>query len=549
MAAKVAIVAVPAVLGIASIRVYTIRDTQSDELVTRQRLNIYTPLAESSQVNFVSESPGVIESGVTATREGILPIFRAVKGACVSIKSGTINLYHASEDVYYYLKDPPPGFLPRVGTISMAGLLGMFLARKGSRFKRLALPLGLTCAGASVCYPAQAVAVCKITGRNVYAAGQWSITSVSSLFTSTEPLAKEFVASQPQSVPVPNSESTGSHEASALSSTTETSPQSSATQEDDVESAKSVPIPSDPVVAKEEESTEIYDSAPTETNAENPLPAENGIVEEDTDIKPAVDHITISQPELVEASPVEAAAVEAAPVEAESEVPVEAAPVEAESAPAEAIPVEAEAAAPVEAAPVEASSVEASPVEVSPVEAAPVEAESAPVEAAPVESEAAPVEGTPVEAEAASPVEAAPVKASPVEVAPVEVAPVEVAPVEVAPVEVAPVEVAPVEVAPVEVAPVEVTPVEAAPVEVAPVESSTVPEEPSIPQTFVDLEASLITPKAAAEPEIMDQTPDSPTVAPSPAISKEGSGFKADPSIMDFGQSSPEDSDLYTTRS
>lgn len=29
----------------------------------------------------------------------------------------------------------------------------------------------------------------------------------------------------------------------------------------------------------------------------------------------------------------------------------------------------------------------------------------------------------------------------------------------------------------------------------------------------------------------------------------DGSGFKADPALMDFGQSSPEDDDLYSTRS
>lgn len=39
-------------------------------------------------------------------------------------------------DVYYYLKDPPPEFLPRFGTITMAGLLGMFLARKGTLTRR-----------------------------------------------------------------------------------------------------------------------------------------------------------------------------------------------------------------------------------------------------------------------------------------------------------------------------------------------------------------------------------------------------------------------------
>lgn len=38
--------------------------------------------------------------------------------------------------MYYYLKDPPPEFLPRFGTITMAGLLGMFLARKGTLTQR-----------------------------------------------------------------------------------------------------------------------------------------------------------------------------------------------------------------------------------------------------------------------------------------------------------------------------------------------------------------------------------------------------------------------------
>lgn len=85
----------------------------------------------------------------------------------------------------------------------------------GSRFKRLAVPLGLMSAGASVCYPAQAVAVIKVTtsphprttvsvlvflnlpanavivfpapkmtSRKVYAAGQWSSAAVSSLLSS-----------------------------------------------------------------------------------------------------------------------------------------------------------------------------------------------------------------------------------------------------------------------------------------------------------------------------------------------------------------------------
>uniref|UniRef100_A0A3Q1FGB9 MICOS complex subunit n=1 Tax=Acanthochromis polyacanthus TaxID=80966 RepID=A0A3Q1FGB9_9TELE len=240
MAAKVVMVAVPTVLGIASIRVYTVNEVPADGLVTRERLNIYTPLPQSPQVKFVPESPGIIESGLTTAREGVLPFVLAVKGACVSVKRGSVNLYHTGQDVYYYLKDPPPGFLPRFGTITMAGLLGMFLARKGSQFKRVAVPLGLMSAGASVCYPAQAVAVFKVTGKKVYAAGQWSSAAVSSLFAPKEPVAKEIVASPPQT---------------------------------EVESAESAPISEEPVVAvkTEEESsvtlTEISpDQAPTETS-------------------------------------------------------------------------------------------------------------------------------------------------------------------------------------------------------------------------------------------------------------------------------------------
>uniref|UniRef100_A0A3P8R3Q0 MICOS complex subunit n=1 Tax=Astatotilapia calliptera TaxID=8154 RepID=A0A3P8R3Q0_ASTCA len=256
-------VAVPTVLGIASLRVYSVNEAPADGLVTREKPNIYNPVLQSAQSKFVPESPGVIEGGVTTAREIVLPFVHAVKGACISVKRGSIDLYHAGEDLYYYLKDPPPGFLPRFGTITVAGLLGMFLARKGSRFKRLAVPLGLMSAGASVCYPAQAVAVLKVTGKKVYAAGQWSRAAASSLLASAEPVAKETAASQPQPP--------AAEETSQPSSTTDTSAQSSTISDTEVKSAD--PISDEPIVAviTEEESsvtaTEISpNQAPTETS-------------------------------------------------------------------------------------------------------------------------------------------------------------------------------------------------------------------------------------------------------------------------------------------
>uniref|UniRef100_A0A7N6ARZ1 MICOS complex subunit n=1 Tax=Anabas testudineus TaxID=64144 RepID=A0A7N6ARZ1_ANATE len=269
MAAKVVMVAVPTVLGIASIRVYTVREAPADGLVKREKLNIYTPLPQSAQVQIVPEQPGVIESRLTTARERILPFVQAVKGACISLKTGSVNLYYAGEDVYYYLKDPPPGFLPRFGTITMAGLLGMVLARKGSRFKQLAVPLGLMGAGASVCYPVQAVAVLKVTGKNVYAVGQWSKAALSSLLTSKpqEAVDKATTASQPQSGTVPNPEF------AVVKETESSSTQSTTIPESELESAKSVRLSDEHVAAvitEEASSATLTDispqQAPTEMN-------------------------------------------------------------------------------------------------------------------------------------------------------------------------------------------------------------------------------------------------------------------------------------------
>ncbi|XP_062281402.1 MICOS complex subunit MIC27 [Scomber scombrus] len=498
MAAKVVMVAVPTVLGIASIRVYTVKEVSADGLVTREKLNIYNPLPPSTQVHFVPDSPGVIESGLTTARENILPFVHAVKGACVSVKRGSVNLYHAGEDLYFYLKDPPPGFLPRFGTITMAGLLGMFLARKGSRFKKLALPLGLMSAGASVCYPAQAVAVCKVTGKKVYAAGQWSSATVSSLLTyvSQEPVAKEIAASKPQAATVPNPESAVVEE--AQSAACHASEPSSTTDD----SAQSTVLSDEPIVNGTEEGSSVTlteispDQPPTETN---------------TDL-------------VVQSVPAETTPPSELPAPVESEEPPALKPA------SEEVSTEASAAEPT-------PSLEPETVDPAPVEPAP--AESAPVESAPAES--------------------APVESAPAEPAPVESAPAEPAPVESAPAEPAPVESAPVEAAPVEPAPVEPAPVEPAPVEPAPAEAAPSTEEPPAPNTSEEPAAVAVVESAdlesASEPQLVAAVEEAPTHTPPPPEqpaadnNKGGSGFKPDPALMDFGQSNPEDEDLYSTRS
>uniref|UniRef100_H2T0P6 MICOS complex subunit n=1 Tax=Takifugu rubripes TaxID=31033 RepID=H2T0P6_TAKRU len=177
MAAKVAVVAVPTVLGVASIRVYTVKEKPTEGLLPRERLNIYTPLPQSAQAQVVPERSGIIQSGITTSQDSLYTkdpcdfvIYKVIKFALCEMDHGSL-------------------------------IISIDLALLGSRFKRTVVPLGLMSAAASVCYPAQAVAVVKVTGKKVYAAGQWSSAAVASLFASKpqEPVTKDPTSPQPQS--------------------------------------------------------------------------------------------------------------------------------------------------------------------------------------------------------------------------------------------------------------------------------------------------------------------------------------------------------------
>ncbi|KAK6480367.1 MICOS complex subunit MIC27 isoform X1 [Huso huso] len=181
MSAKaVKLAAIPAVLGLASFRVYAVKEGKHNGSITPEQLSIYSP--PTVKLKYVEEQPGRLQGGFSVVRETIHPFVQRVKGAYATVRNGAMNAVHFGQDTYVYLKDPPPGFLPRVSVISVCGLAGLILARNGSRFKKVMLPLGLAAVGTSVCYPAQAVAAVKVSGKKVYAAGHWANGAVSSLW-------------------------------------------------------------------------------------------------------------------------------------------------------------------------------------------------------------------------------------------------------------------------------------------------------------------------------------------------------------------------------
>ncbi|NXR67038.1 MIC27 protein, partial [Rhadina sibilatrix] len=81
--------------------------------------------------------------------------------AYVFVKKGIMDSIQFGKDAYVYLNNPPPEFLPKAAVVMVSGLAGVVLTRKGSRFKKIAYPLGLTTVGYSVCYPAQSVVIAK----------------------------------------------------------------------------------------------------------------------------------------------------------------------------------------------------------------------------------------------------------------------------------------------------------------------------------------------------------------------------------------------------
>ncbi|XP_016321355.1 MICOS complex subunit MIC27-like isoform X1 [Sinocyclocheilus anshuiensis] len=181
MAAKIlkyAALPAAAAVGLCSFRIYSINEKIKEELISPRELSIYSP--DGPAVRFVEEEPGVVQTGLGAVRVGLQPYVRAVQNTFTSVKVGVISVYHAGQDSYHFLRDPPPGFLPRVGVIGVSGLGGLILARRGSRLKKIFVPLGLATAGTAVCYPTQTVGVLKITGKKVYTVS----SSVASMFKS-----------------------------------------------------------------------------------------------------------------------------------------------------------------------------------------------------------------------------------------------------------------------------------------------------------------------------------------------------------------------------
>ncbi|XP_056116076.1 MICOS complex subunit MIC27 [Rhinichthys klamathensis goyatoka] len=333
MAAKIlkyAALPAAAAVGLGSLRIYSMNEKNNEELISPRELSIYSP--DVPAVPLVEEPPGVVQTGLGAVRTGLQPYVRAAQSALTSVKVGVISVYQAGQDTYHFLRDPPPGFLPRVGVIGVSGLGGLVLARKGSRLKRIVVPLGLATAGTAVCYPTQTVAVLKITGKKVYTVSSsvasmlkskpkedviMSAVSVESAVAVTSPDTESPVKAlselSPESEPSP---AVSVEEVTPISKaeSVELSPVADIVSEDVVEPPSVVDLTTgiaSPL--SEPESPPALETAPvTDTT---PEPVDGTVRDAESTLEPVAETVKESTPEPPVPEPVVKTAPEAAPAD------------------------------------------------------------------------------------------------------------------------------------------------------------------------------------------------------------------------------------------
>uniref|UniRef100_A0A2K6NF12 MICOS complex subunit n=1 Tax=Rhinopithecus roxellana TaxID=61622 RepID=A0A2K6NF12_RHIRO len=153
----------PAGLIYASVSVHAAKEEESKkQLVIPEQVPIYT--APPLQSKYVEEQPGHLQMGFASICTATGHYTGWCKGVYVFVGNGIIDTVQFGKDAHVYLKNPPQDFLPKMGVITVSGLVGLVSARK-----------------ATVCYPVLSVIIAKVRGEKVYATNQHIFGAVKSL--------------------------------------------------------------------------------------------------------------------------------------------------------------------------------------------------------------------------------------------------------------------------------------------------------------------------------------------------------------------------------
>ncbi|XP_041479140.1 MICOS complex subunit MIC27-like isoform X1 [Lytechinus variegatus] len=115
---------------------------------------------KQTEYQLIPEGPSALRDMVGSVREQIWRFSDTFHGAISFTQRTYKTAEETSKSVIQFIKTEE-GFYPRAGVISIAGLAGLVLARKGGFIRKVVYSGGLMTATASLCYPYQAVRIGK----------------------------------------------------------------------------------------------------------------------------------------------------------------------------------------------------------------------------------------------------------------------------------------------------------------------------------------------------------------------------------------------------
>uniref|UniRef100_A0A8C5SZC4 MICOS complex subunit n=1 Tax=Malurus cyaneus samueli TaxID=2593467 RepID=A0A8C5SZC4_9PASS len=163
--------ATPVSLSLLSVQVYAAspEKTSKKELLKIEELSLYSSPARETK--YVENPKTKLEEGVSSLRHFMEPYTSWCKDLYAKATPTLEKAVEQGREGYEFLQKPPAGFYPRLGVISFAGIVGLFLAR-GSKIKKLVYPAAFMGIGTAMYYPQQAVDIAKIAGAQLY---DWSL--------------------------------------------------------------------------------------------------------------------------------------------------------------------------------------------------------------------------------------------------------------------------------------------------------------------------------------------------------------------------------------
>ncbi|XP_071804357.1 MICOS complex subunit MIC27-like [Asterias amurensis] len=127
--------------------------------VLPRNLSIYDDAQVEYRINPVDTS-GYLYQAVSIVRQNVWTVSDSVQGAVEKVKQAYKFAEQKEKDIVEFVKTEE-GIYQRAGVITLAGLTGVVLARKGGMLRKIVYSGGLMTATASLCYPYQVVRITK----------------------------------------------------------------------------------------------------------------------------------------------------------------------------------------------------------------------------------------------------------------------------------------------------------------------------------------------------------------------------------------------------